>query len=405
MRLPYLVSAFVFLLYLKVQAQNDSLSASKKDTVTSPFTNQDAIYSRPFIYLGKSTTAVGGYLEGNTNYFVTNGIPQGFSMEMRRFNIFLYSTIAKRVKFLSELEFEHGAREISLETALLDFTVNPAFNFRMGVLLAPIGGFNLNHDSPRWEFINRPLVSTTIIPATLSEVGFGLHGKLFPKNFVITYDLYLVNGLGDNVILNSDGRTSLAQGKREGMFEADNNATPSMTGKLGFRHRRFGEAGFSYYGGIYNTFKLDGIYIDNKRRINLYAFDFNTRIKKLYIVGEFAYNSVQVPNTITHIYGNRQWGMFTDFVYPVLKRTILKWEKAVLNLNLRLEKVDYNIGTFAETGQKKHDEITAMAGGISFRPTATTVIRANYRYHWIKDIIGNPTIRQSGVQVGFASYF
>ena len=32
-------------------------------------TNQDAIYNRPFIGFGKTKTALGGYLEGNTNYF------------------------------------------------------------------------------------------------------------------------------------------------------------------------------------------------------------------------------------------------------------------------------------------------------------------------------------------------
>ena len=42
----------------------------------------------------------------------------------------------------------------------------------------PIGAFNVNHDGPRYEFIERPLVSTEIIPATLSEAGLGVHGRL-----------------------------------------------------------------------------------------------------------------------------------------------------------------------------------------------------------------------------------
>ena len=80
---------------------------------------QDGIYNRPFIG-SVSSTSVGGYLEGNTNYFVEDGITEGFSMELRRFNIFLYSAISPRVRFLSELEFEHGTEEIALETALVD---------------------------------------------------------------------------------------------------------------------------------------------------------------------------------------------------------------------------------------------------------------------------------------------
>ncbi len=65
---------------------------------------QEGIYNRPFI-ASVSNTAIGGYIEGNTNYFVEDGITEGFSMELRRFNIFLYSAISQRVRFLSELEF------------------------------------------------------------------------------------------------------------------------------------------------------------------------------------------------------------------------------------------------------------------------------------------------------------
>ena len=94
----------------------------------------ESIYKRPFIDFGK--TAVGGYLEANSNYFSEDGVSEGFSMEMRRFNIFLFSKISKRVKFLSELEFEHGTEEIALETAQLDFEFSPFLNFRAGIILS-----------------------------------------------------------------------------------------------------------------------------------------------------------------------------------------------------------------------------------------------------------------------------
>ena len=175
-------------------AQIDSLFTRKQQDSTKTKVNQDAVYNRPFINLGKSSTAVGGYVEGNTNYFVTDGISEGFSMELRRFNIFLYSTIAKRIKFLSELEFEHGTEEIGLETAQLDFEISPALNLRTGILVAPIGAFNQKHDSPLWDFIERPLVVTQLIPSTLSEVGFGVYGKIYKPNKIFTYDFYVVNG-------------------------------------------------------------------------------------------------------------------------------------------------------------------------------------------------------------------
>lgn len=400
-----LISFATLACHLVAQAQLDSLFNRKPQDTIQTRVNQDAIYNRPFIYVGRSTTAVGGYLEGNTNYWSTDGISGGFSMEMRRFNIFLFSTIAKRIKFLSELEFEHGTKEISLETALIDFEVNPAFNFRTGILLAPIGAFNQRHDSPLWEFIERPLVSTRLIPSTLSEIGFGIHGKFYGHHKVFTYDAYIVNGLTDGILFNGEGRTFLPAGKSPERFGKDNNGVPMVTGKLGFRHRKIGEVGVSYYGGVYNTFKANGIVVDEKRRLAIYALDFNTKISKAVINGEFALVTVDVPASAGAFFGSRQQGGYVEVVWPLLKRTILNYENTVLNLNLRLESIDYNVGAFKETGKNIYDHVRAVVGGVSLRPSANTVLRANYRYHWTRDLVGTPTTRTVGIQVGFASYF
>jgi hypothetical protein len=73
---------------------------------------QGGLYNRPFL-ASMGRTAIGGYLEGNTNYFREDGISDGFSTELRRFNIFLFSSIGSRIRIISELEFEHGTEEIS----------------------------------------------------------------------------------------------------------------------------------------------------------------------------------------------------------------------------------------------------------------------------------------------------
>lgn len=392
---------FISLCLPQVIIAQDSTSKDNSEILTS----QDGLYSnRPFTQ-GDKRTAVGGYIEANTNYFTTDGVTDGFSMEMRRFNLFLYSQISPRIRMLSELEFEHGTEEIALETAILDFTVDPAFNFRGGILLAPIGSFNQNHDSPLWEIVDRPLVSTEIIPSTLSEVGFGIFGKFYHSHMVFTYDLYVVNGLQDGVLLNDQGRTSLAAGKSEEMFAEDNNGTPMYTGKLGVRHRKLGEIGLSYYGGTYNTFRLDGADIDSKRNLNIMAFDFNTSYKKLKIQGEFAYNTVDVTSGLEELYGDKQWGAFIDFTYPILKKRILKYENTVFNTTLRLEQIDYNVGTFASTNTNIGDEVKAVVFGLSLRPAPTTVLKLNYRYHWASDFLDNAKAKTAGIQVGFATYF
>jgi hypothetical protein len=70
-----------------------------------------------------------------------------------------------------------------------------------------------------------------------------------------------------------------------------------------------------------------------------------------------------------------------------------------------LEYVDWNVGTFKETGSNIADDFKSIVPAISWRPTPLTVIRINYRYSWQKDLLGNPPSMTGGFQAGFSSYF
>lgn len=380
---------------------------------TTEVINQEAIFDRPFIDNTVSKTAIGGYLEANSNYFIEDGLGEGLSFEMRRFNIFLYSSISERIKFLAELEFEHGTEEIALETALLDFRVNQALNVRAGILLPQIGLVNANHDSPKWDIIDRPLSSTMIIPTTLSEVGVGLFGKFYIGNNTISYDAYVVNGLQDGVVLNEEGITFIPAGKSEESFGEDNNGTPMYNGRLAIINRKFGEYGISYYGGVYNSYLMEGEAVDDKRSLHLLAFDFNTQINKLTVRGELVKAMIDVAEDIDESYGTEQAGGFLELTYPIIKKTLFGYEHAKINSVFRLEAVDMNQGTFKNNflytssieGDKIGNEIKAIVLGLSFRPTAATTFRANYIKHWSTDILRNPPALLGGFQFGFASYF
>jgi hypothetical protein len=372
--------------------------------VTDSTLAQEGIYSRPFIG-AVSLASIGGYVEGNTNYFVEDGVGEGFSMELRRFNIFLFSQISQRVRFLSELEFEHGTEEIALETALVDVQIRPSLVVRAGIILPPLGYFNQNHDSPRWDFVERPLVSTDIIPSTLSEVGGGVYGRLGGGGFIFSYDAYITNGLADAVVGNELGRTAIPSGKSEELLSEDNNGSPALSGRVAVRAPSVGEVGLSYYGGYYNAFRVEGIDVDERRWLGISALDFGGSMGPAQIRGELAYASIDVPPGMVEIFGDAQWGGHIDVTLPVWRPRLLGYQGAVVAASLRLEAVDYNIGTFASTGDAIGDDVTALVPGISFRPTPGTVFRANYRYHWIRDFAGNPTNRMAGFQLGLATYF
>jgi len=401
---------FFFLLRLyAANAQKDSafLTRIPTDTATIKL-NMDAVYNRPFIQVGKLPVALGGYVEANTSYFGTDGVTECLSFQIPRLTLFLSSTIKRRIKFLSEIEFEEGGREISIEFASMDIEFHPLFNFRGGIIMNPIGAFNQNHDGPKWEFISRPISATQIIPSTWSNVGFGIFGKYAKSNVVWAYEFYLTNGFDDRIIANDQNRTWLAASKQNPeRFEESFNGVPLVTAKTALRHRKIGELGLSWMGGVYNKFEEDGLELDKRRRVDLFAIDFNTTIPKIktYINAEWVWAMVDVPQTYTQQFGNRQQGGFIDIVQPLIKRKILGWENSTFNVALRTEYADFNVGTFKETGGNISDQVVAIVPGISFRPSQQTVIRFNYRYHWQTDILGNPASRMAGYQFGFSTYF
>lgn len=390
-------------------AQNDSsfLKRVQPDT-TKLKMNMDAVYNRPFLQLGKLPVSIGGYLEANSSYFSTDGVSEGLSFQIPRMTIFLSSTIKKRIKFLSEIEFEEGGKEVAIEFASMDIEFYPLLNLRGGVIMNPIGGFNQNHDGPKWEFISRPISATTIIPSTWSNVGFGVFGKYARNNWVWAYEAYLTNGFDDKIISNQQNRTWLPASKdTPERFEESFNGVPLVTAKTAIRYRKVGEIGFSWMGGVYNKFNLDGVVVDKKRRVDLFAIDFNTLIPKIntYINAEWVWAMIDVPTTYIQQFGKKQQGGFIDIVQPLIKRKMFGWENSTFNVAMRIEYTDYNVGTFNETDGNIYDHITAIVPGISFRPSIQTVIRANYRYHWERDLLGNPAARTAGFQFGFSTYF
>ena len=190
-------------------------------------------------------------------------------------------------------------------------------------------------------------------------------------------------------------------------FEESNNGIPLTSVKLAIKNRKIGEIGFSYMGGVYNTFRKDGLIIDDKRRLDVFAADFNTTIMKwgTFIVGEASYTMIDVPETYTQQYGNQQWGMFVDVVQPILRRKIFDWDDASLNFAVRFDYLDWNIGTFNEWNTNIGDERISVTPAISFRPSKQTVLRLNYRYSWDTDILDNPKTRTATWLFGFSTYF
>lgn len=404
----YIITLLAVLTSQSTFAQIDESLLRRKTVDTSrTVMNMDAVYNRPFLSIDKVPVSLGGYIEANWQHLGTNGVTEGHQFQARRMTLFVASSISKRIKFLSEIEFEDGAKEIGIEFAALDIEFHPLFNVRGGIIMNPIGAFNQNHDGPKWEFVDRPVSATQMLPATFSNAGFGIYGKQYQNNWVIGYEAYLTNGLNDNIINNPDGRTSLPAAKNNvERFEESFNGQPMVTAKAAIRHRKMVELGISYMGGIYNKFEDDGLVLDVKRRANVFAIDANTTLPtNTVITTEWAWVNVDVPATYIQQYGNKQQGGFIDFVQPLYKKPLFGFEKSVVNVALRFEYVDWNVGKFRETNGNISDDYVGIVPTISWRPAPQTVVRLNYHYNWQTDLLGNPPAKTAGFQLGFSSYF
>lgn len=404
-----LITITMLLVTSFVQAQVDStlFKRTKVDTTTQQL-NMDAVYNRPFLTFSKAPISIGGYAEANWQHIGTEGVSEGHQFQMRRMTLFVSSTIGKRVKFLSEIEFEEGGTEIAIEFASIDVEFHPLFNLRGGIIMNPIGAFNQNHDGPKWEFTERPISATQMLPATWSTAGFGIFGKTYKGDWMVGYEAYLSGGFDDSIIDNVESKTFLPAAKANPeRFEESASGTPFVTAKVALKHRLLGEIGISYMGGIYNSFEDDGMILDEKRRLHVYAVDYSTTLPKLntFITGEWAWVAVDVPVTYTQQYGNKQYGGFLDVVQSIVSGNILGWENATLNLACRLEYVDWNVGTFKETGTSIGEEVWSVTPAISFRPLPQTVVRLNYRIQRDIDVLGNDAEKTGGFSLGISSYF
>lgn len=405
--ISYIILCF-FLISNTINAQIDPSLLKRVSKDTTKVLNMDAIYNRPTLNINKTPIAIGGYVETNWQHLTTDGVSEGHQFQARRLSIFMSSSIGKRVKFLSELEFEEGGNEIAIEFASVDVEFHPLANFRAGIIVNPIGSFNQNHDGPKWEFTDRPISATQMLPGTFSNVGAGLYGKKYHKNWMFGYEAYFSGNFDNSIIENTQNKTYLPAAKdNPERFEEINSGEPLFTGKMAVRNSKIGEIGLSYMDGIYNKFQDDGLIIDKKRRVNIFAIDFNTTLPKIktFITAELAWIKVDVPETYTQQFGSKQQGGFIDIVQPILNRTMLGWEKATLNVACRLEYVDWNVGKFNETGGNMGEDLWSIVPAISFRPNSQTVIRLNYRLQKQRDILMNPPSITDGFNLGISTYF
>jgi hypothetical protein len=406
------------------------------------------VYAKPFVSAPKAI--VGGYMDiqfrsqrmgsieaGDGRPGVTNNFDQ------QRFVPFFYADVTEHVKFAAELEIEHGIRESSeheietgLEFAFIDYLINEPVNIRAGILLLPIGKFNLLHDSPLNDLTDRPLVSQFIIPSTMSETGAGFYGSFYPgRTSKMDYELYATTGPcgygsnGSPLVNEADGTRNGRQRTCAGHDGADINNGKAVVGRLAYSPMLGVEvAGSSYYG---NANQNGSTY----NPLSITAIDWTLQRGPFELIGEAAWayargNSRAVQgNTIgfspgsllvgsPDISGNsgagippqRMNGYYIQGNYHFMPEILTKLSPrrfgpgSTFTAVIRYDRVNTNLDDSNGTGG--WGNLEQISFGLNYRPIEDAVFKISYQY---QPMAFNPNTEQrihdAALVISAATYF
>ncbi|HBH80845.1 MAG TPA: hypothetical protein DDY39_13555, partial [Nitrospira sp.] len=273
------------------------------------------IYAKPFLSAPKAT--LGGYADVMYNILSRQNLdnPSRNSFGQQRLVPFIYADITDRVKFAAEIEIERGGTNspqgdgsIQVEFAQLDYLVDERINLRGGILLMPVGKFNLLHDSPLNDLVDRPMVSRLIIPSTWFEAGAGIYGTFYPSALSkIDYELYAVNGMTQT----AGAITDLGIRSARGSVSRDRDDSKAIVGRLAFSPMLGIEiAGSGYHGQYKPSTATVG-----SGNIDIFAVDWTLQRGPFELIGEAAWTRIS-NNNATGVTGNGigPSGMFGYYV-------------------------------------------------------------------------------------------
>ena len=366
--------------------------AQQQDT-TRPFV-RGGIYDKPYLTTLPGRTAIGGYAEAHARWHQVDGITEEAGFVAKRFNLFASSAVSDWVRFAAELEIEEGGEEVKLEFAAIDVRIHPALTLRGGMLLSPLGRFNLSHDSPLNEFTDRPLPSTGIVGVALSEPGLGVLGALPVGPGRITYEVYAVNGFGDGLIeLSEDGtRIPLGRGNLE-----DENRSPAFVGRLAWSPGLFLEIGAAVHHGAWNTWSQDGLEVDRRRDLRIMVGDIEIERGGFRFAGEVVDARVDLPSSLTGLFAERQGGIWAEALRDFGRGWVPTIPAAFFSAGVRYEVVDFD-------RQVSGDQVRQWQIGLNFRPTRESVLKLSWLRGESRDRFNNAA-KHAGLRFSLATYF
>jgi hypothetical protein len=355
------------------------------DSTGRPVSSTRGIYGKPFVRRFGSGTSVGGYVSTEFRSEYLNRLARRRSaFDQHRLVPFIFSEITDRLHFGTEIEFEHGTKleiedgkaegagEVNVEFATLDYRFAEPLNFRAGVILSPIGRFNLTHDDPINELTDRPLVAREVIPGTLGETGAGFFGTIYPTDrSLVTYEAYIVNGFTDELVEDALDSRRLDIREAPGTRGAESAASKNFVGRLGFSPMLGVEVGASVHTGEYGEGNDE-----ESRSATIVALDGSWRRGPLELIAEAARLRADLSDELnTAGVSNGRDGVYVQGNFRFGQGWLTPRATSLFTGVVRFDQVDFASG-------KTGDERRRVSLGLNWRPIADAAFKSEYQWNW-----------------------
>ncbi len=366
------------------------------------------VYAKPFVRAPK--TIVGGYIDftiSDCNNANARDCSEGLEFDQERFVPFFYSQVTDRLSVAAEVEIEHGGPQgnqgdgdVKIEFATMDYRFEDWFNLRGGIILIPMGRFNLVHDSPLNDLPLRPMVSRLIIPSTFAESGIGFFGTVYPTQLSkVDYEFYVTQGFdgGSSAI---GGATFGEGGYRgnKGSFKTDNNENKAIVSRISVSPILGIEVAGSVHHGKWDD--------ERDEYMTIWAVDGLIQRGPFELLGEAAWTRVgggsRNPDATNGMPPKRMAGYYVQgnyhFMPDFLKQAAPTYfgDSSTFTGVVRWGEADTNTQRHGNV-----NDLQRLTLGLNFRPVEDSVIKFAYTFNDHKD---NPQSR-NGWQFSMATYF
>ena len=322
---------------------------------------------------------VGGYAE------ITYNSPTGKNAELdvQRLVLLFGYKFDERTQFVTEIEFEH-VKEVYVEQAFLQYSLNDNVNLRAGLMLVPMGIINEYHEPTTFNGVERPSMDAAIVPTTWREIGVGVSGK--SNEISLRYQAYIFNGFqstlsdGNGTILSGQlgGSKALRGGRQKGAKSNFNNV--NFSGKLdyyGLPGLRLGLSG--YFGRTQSNVdveSVDGADIG----IAMVGFDARYSKKRFSARGQFVHGNLtdtDAYNLATNSdLGSALQGYYVEAAYNLLSLN----KKQQLISFLRYEDYNTHTSTTGNLAKNNQYDMQEWTLGFSYKIANGAVVKADYQF-------------------------